>query len=163
MDLLGGIGLGSTPATAPTPAAAPRGGADLLGDLFGSGPALSPSPAALTSANSFASPSVAADPLGDLLGGFGGGGGGGAQAAAKSYTCYDKNGLRISFIPTKENAIEGVSLRIEAKLENVGMGQIGGVAFQVAVPKVGFIVWLCVFVLFVGLSRVASTVVCVLP
>ncbi|KAJ3033585.1 clathrin associated protein complex large subunit [Rhizophlyctis rosea] len=143
MDLLGGIGLGSTPAatSAPSAAQAPKPSTDLLGDLFGGGPALSPAPVSVTATPS----TISADPLGDLLGGFGGGGavgGGSGGAEKKSYVCYDKNGLRITLLPSREAAIEGVNLRVEATLENLGGVGVAGVAFQVAVPKTQTIVWL---------------------
>ena len=123
MDLLGGIGLGSAPITSTPAAAAPKPTTDLLGDLFGGAPAASP----------VSAPSVSVDPLGDLLGGFGGPNA--TDTTGKSYQCYDKNGLRIGLVPTKE----GTSLRIDARLENGGGVAVQGVVFQVAVPKVGFL------------------------
>ncbi|KAJ3278912.1 clathrin associated protein complex large subunit [Borealophlyctis nickersoniae] len=139
MDLLGGIGLGSSAAPASAPSAA-KPTNDLLGDLFGGGAVTSPS------VSTPSKPTAMVDPLADLLGGFGGSTSASTPAPAatsRSYTCYDKNGFKITLTPTREAAAEGVSLNVSALLANNGAsGPVSNVAFQVAVPKTQSIVWL---------------------
>ncbi|KAJ3196947.1 clathrin associated protein complex large subunit [Irineochytrium annulatum] len=130
MDLLGGIGLGDTAnSPIPTTTAVNKPSADLLGDLFGGGTSMiSPSLSAPVVA---ATKPVSNDPLADL---FGNSSSPLATSTVttKSYTCYDKNGLRITLTPTREG--EGTVLSVAAKFESKG-SQISNLVFQVAVPK----------------------------
>ncbi|KAJ3333282.1 clathrin associated protein complex large subunit [Blyttiomyces sp. JEL0837] len=124
MDLFGGsMGMSSGSAITPAAtAAAPKGGADLLGDLFGGG-GLGGGGASVPAAKPAV---VASNPMDDLFGGLSG------AASAKAYPAYEKNGLRVSLVPTRE--MNGAALSVVARFESSG-SVVSGLSFQVAVPK----------------------------
>ncbi|KAK5670787.1 hypothetical protein BDV3_005021 [Batrachochytrium dendrobatidis] len=123
MDLLGGIGFGSTPTN---PMAGATMGSlstknthtNLLEDLLGGNTV---TPAAMSSShmeNLFGSSSVSVPAT---------------SLASRVYSCYEKHGLKITFTPTKESA---VSTNIIAHFVNTSISDtISNISFQVAVPK----------------------------
>ncbi|KND01869.1 uncharacterized protein SPPG_03659 [Spizellomyces punctatus DAOM BR117] len=148
LDLLGDIGLGTTPAApakttsslglglAPAPAKSAQSANDLLGDLFGGsgiGASVAPSVPSVTSPVS----KNAVDPLADLFGGSGLASIAPAQSAApKSYVAYDKNGFRVSLSATRDSNGQGAPLNVQAELNNVGASAtLTDVGVQVAVPR----------------------------
>lgn len=95
---------------------------DLLGDLFGDGKSTS---------STAPRPTSKSDPLGDL---FGSNISSSTKTATnKAYTCYSKNGLLITMVPSRVPSSTKVD--ITAHFTNSGGSPISSLAFQVAVPK----------------------------
>jgi Adaptin C-terminal domain len=119
MDLLGGL-QPTASAQPANPQAAPNKQVDLLGDLFGNSKPV------------VATPAPKVDPLADLFGSS-------AKTSTPSttgkvYTCYDKNGFKITLTPVRESS-QVVSILVH--FHNISAsGPVSGISFQVAVPKV---------------------------
>lgn len=113
-DLSGLSGLGGM-SSPPPPAAASSGLGGL--DIFGASSPSAPTPAAAPAPAP--KPTPAAPPA----------------AAAPAYTAYDQKGLRITLTPSVSAARRDV-VNITAKFEATAGGEIEGVNFQAAVPKV---------------------------
>ncbi|KAJ3127538.1 clathrin associated protein complex large subunit [Nowakowskiella sp. JEL0407] len=165
IDLLGDIGIGSTnvasntsttaimsPISSTTSAAAkkPQRATDLLGDLFGSGPALTPAstmmtspPISMSTTTTMMSSTITTTTttsatnyggLDDLLG-LGGSTSPSSTPTVDELQVYEKNGLKITMSPKREDGTNNII--VNTKFRNVGFdgGEIKNLSMQVAVPK----------------------------
>ncbi|KAI9026599.1 adaptin N terminal region-domain-containing protein [Phycomyces nitens] len=139
-DLFGSSGSSGQPTPSPTPAHSTGGNAllDLLGDISGdkSTPVTSTPPPYTTGLDTLAS-------LGQSLPNTGSPEptGAGLQTnsnpppVANGYQAYSKNGLIISFVPSRDRN-NGSIINIQVHFQNNGsQGIISGLQFQAAVPK----------------------------
>lgn len=127
-DIFGATSLDGTAGSPTSPQSALRSTNNDIMSLFGNS---SPTPS-----TSAPAPPRPAQPANDVD--FFGIGGSSAPAASppqpQSYTAYEQNGLRLSFIPNKDPAKPNV-VNISAQFTATTGSPISGVNFQAAVPK----------------------------
>ena len=135
MDLLGGIGLGSTAVTV----AAPAKTTDLLGDLFGGSPPKQNNSVPPLVSTSPQKAAATVDPLASLIGNSLSTTASPAAAlqtpVLKAYPCYDKHGLKITLSPTRETDLV---TNVLATFTNVAeaASTISSISLLIAVPKI---------------------------
>jgi len=134
VDLLADL-MGGSPAPAPNPgaqpAAAPPGAMGGMDDLLGLLGSPAPAPAAPPAA-----PPGGMDMMTSMMGGPAMGLGAPAPAPGTfaPFTAWEKNGLQITFVVSKDPANLSVT-NIEASFTNATPAQMDALNFQVAVPK----------------------------
>lgn len=138
-DLLADI-FGSSSSEAASPAAQPPPGAaksvnDILG-LFGSTPSATPTPP------SYTSPTTTSNPLFGLAQAQPPPPQAQAQPQAQSYTVYDSHELKITLTPQVSPAKPGLVL-LMARFQVSGSTVASNVNFQVAVPRVSYLMAFC--------------------